>query len=128
MLGVGLGKQEDEFIASHSEDDIILPTCLLHHSSHFLEQLVPDIMSKRVIGEFQAVHIGEDQGEGLVELAVYFFENPIEVAAVVEGGKRIGDRESSHLLRLGPLFGGIAEDNHHPVQIAVFTDDRRGVV
>ena len=55
------GQQQDEFIAADPGHDVVLPAYFLQNRRQFAQKIIAGRMAKRIIGEFQTVHIGDHQ-------------------------------------------------------------------
>ena len=93
---LGLGKQDDELIATVAEGVVDEAQVALDGAADFGEQAAADEVSVVVIDQLEVVEIEEDDAELVAEAerAVDLgFDAVIEVARVVEAGAVVGDGE-----------------------------------
>src|SRR5882757_4326850 len=92
---VGLRKQESEFVATEAKSGVRRAQRLSQSGSDRPQDVIPTKVTELIIHFLEAVEIQSDKGERLrVALGAiqFLFKRLAEQTAVVEAGKRIGDR------------------------------------
>jgi len=92
---VGLRKQESEFVATEAKSGVRGAQRFSQSRCDGPQDVIPSKMTELIIHFFEAVEIQRDEGQWLrVALCAiqFFFKSFTEQAAIVQAGKRIGDR------------------------------------
>src|SRR5882672_225603 len=92
---VGLRKQESEFVATEAKSGVRRAQRFSQSGCDGPQDVVPTKVTELIVHFLEAVEIQSDEAQRLrVALCAiqFFFKSFTEQAAVVEAGKRIGDR------------------------------------
>ena len=113
---IGFGQQEDEFLAAVASRNVDIPQALFAAAGYRNQNMVSRDVAVGVVDAFEMVKVDQDNRQGgpvtpgALELAPGGFE---EIAAVVQPGQGIGDRQALYLLKRRAFSRAIATSSEY---------------